>query len=48
MWLFSSYIPFIYFESGAILFEKHGQDNFVYNCTGRKRIMEILMKTPTQ
>ena len=47
VWLFSS-IPFVYFESGVILLEKHSQANFICNCIGRKRIMEILMKTPTQ
>ena len=39
---------FVYFESGVIFLEKHSQANFICNCIGRKRIMEILMKTPTQ
>lgn len=38
---------FIYFESERISLEKHGQEKFIYNCIGRKRIMEILIKTPT-
>lgn len=40
-------MPFIYFESERILLEKYDQEKFIYNCVGRKRIMEILIKTPT-
>ena len=38
---------FVYFESRVILLQKHSQASFICNCIGRKRIMEILMKTPT-
>ena len=35
VWLFSSYIPFVYFESGVILHEKHRPISAITALEGR-------------